>query len=226
SRQRLQIYSNMYFWRLIDILGQEYPTVLHILGPRRFNRLALQFLEAHPSRSYSLNFLSVKFPEFVRREAKAVVHCGLCADVATVERTMEDVFDAAYVEPLSAKAWKKIPMGKWATGRLKMTPAMKLLELGYPVNNFIAAVREKKKASLPRRAKEWLVVYRKNWTVWRAPLSRIRFVLLSCLQAGRTLTQAFEACAALKGFDAEEFTEALGGWFRQWAADGLIVGVE
>lgn len=226
SRERLQVYANAYFWRLVDILAQEYPTVRHVTGPRRFYRLAVEFLQAHPSRSYSLNFLSVDFPAFVRNEAKSLARRGLLADLATVERTMEDVFDAPEIKPLTPREWKKIPMSAWTSRRLRMTPAMRLLELDYPVNDFISAVRQGKPAPLPRKATQRLIVYRRNFSVWRAPLTPIRFKLLSLLQSGATLPQAFEACAALRGFNAEVFTAALKGWFTGWASDGLFCGLE
>jgi hypothetical protein len=226
SRERLQIYANAYFWRLIDILGEEYPTVRHAAGPKLFSRLAVDYLQAHPSRSYSLNFLSVKFPGFLRTEAARLPRREFLADLATVERVMEDVFDAPDVKPLTPREWKKIPMTAWMSKRLRMTPAMRLLELGYPVNEYIASVRAGKKTAIPRKAKQHLVIFRRTWTVWRAPLSPIRFKLLSALHAGKTLPEAFAECAAVRGFNPDRFTAALKGWFRDWASDGLFSGVE
>jgi len=226
SRERLQIYANAYFWRLIDILGEEYPTVRHAAGPRQFSRLAVEYLKAHPSRSYSLNFLSVKFPEFVRSGATRLPRREFLADIATVERSMEDVFDAPDVKPLTPEDWKKIPMSAWMSKRLRMTPAMQLLDLGYPVNEYLSDVRDGKKVKPPRKGSQRLIIFRRSYSVWRAPLTPIRFKLLSELHSGKTLPQAFATCAALKGFDAERFTGALKGWFRGWASDGLFCGVE
>ncbi|MBI2922445.1 MAG: putative DNA-binding domain-containing protein [Planctomycetes bacterium] len=226
SRQRLQIYSNMYFWRLIDILAEEYPTVRHVLGPPRFGRLAVAFLTAHPSRSYSLNVLSAGFPDFVRSEAGRLPRRAFLADVARVERTMEEVFDAPDARPLTTKEFRAIPMGRWATGRIRMTPALRLLALDHPVDAFMAAVREERQADVPRRRKEWLAVFRSGYSVWRARLSEERFTLLGALVAGKSLPDAFEACAALRGFDEGRFTAALPVWFKRWASEGFFCGVE
>lgn len=226
SRQRLRIYSNMYFWRLIDILAEEYPTVRHVLGPPRFGRLAVAFLTAHPSRSYSLNHLSARFPEFVRNEAGRLPRRAFLADVARVERTMEEVFDAPDVRPLTTREFRAIPMKRWATGRIRMTPALRLLALDHPVDAFMAAVREERHADVPRPKREWLAVFRSGWSVWRARQSEERFTLLAALLAGKTLPEAFEACAALRGFDDEKFTGALPIWFKRWAAEGFFCGVD
>jgi hypothetical protein len=225
SRQRLGIYANMYFWRLADILSEEYPTVHALVGPERFYRLAVDFLVAHPSRSYTLNVLSVPFPAFLA--ASRLPRRGLLADVARVERAIEEVFDAPAGARLTAREARRIPMSRWASGRLTLSPAMQLLELAHPVNGLIAAVRAGKSPRLPAKKEERLVVYRLNGRVWRAPLSRESFTLLTELKKGRTLPEAFAECTKLRGcFDEGVFVRSLGGWFKAWASDGLICGVE
>ena len=224
-RQRLQIYSNMYFWRLIDILAEEYPTVRHVLGPPRFGRLAVAFLAAHPSRSYSLNHLSARFPEFIRSEAETP-RAGCFWRTSRASKGPWRRCSTPDVRPLTTRAFRSIPMKRWATGRIRMTPALRLLALDHPVDAFMAAVREERHADVPRPKKEWLAVFRSGYSVWRARLSEERFTLLGALLAGRTLPEAFEACAALKGFDEEKFTAALPAWFKRCAADGFFCGVE
>lgn len=226
SRQRLQIYGNAYIWRLVDILFEEYPTLVYVLGERRFGDLAREYIAANPSTSYSLNHLSAKLPEFVRREAKPMPHRGFCAAVARVERTMEEVFDAEDAKPLSLRAIERMPAEKWAGARFRLIPAHALLELDWPVNEFMAAVRDGMRPEVPRKAAERLVLYRKDYRVWRAPLTPEQWELLGALREGRTLTEAFEACSRLPGFDAEAFTANLRTWFQRWAAERLFARVE
>jgi hypothetical protein len=225
ARDRLGIYANMYYWRLVDVLAEEYPTVHHLLGPRRFYRVAVDYLVAHPSRSYTLTRLSIPFADFLAREAKALRRRALLADVARVERAIEDVFDAAAPEPMTTRELRRVPMEKWAAGRLVLAP-FRLLELDYPVNSLIAAVRKDLPVKAPRKRTERLVVYQSRLRVWRAPLSREAFTLLKALGEGKRLPEAFEACAGLRGFDEAKFTRSLQPWFKGWAAADLICGVE
>ena len=60
----------------------------------RFEAACRAFLVAHPSGSYQLNRLSAPFPEWLATAPEAEgPHRDFAADVARVERAMEDVFD-------------------------------------------------------------------------------------------------------------------------------------
>src|SRR5262245_47915279 len=63
--ERVAIYRDMFLVRMRDALQTDYPGVAHFLGEERFHRLAVDYVLAHPSRSYTLNRLGDHFPEFV-----------------------------------------------------------------------------------------------------------------------------------------------------------------
>lgn len=225
SEQRLSIYANMYIWRLADIMAEEYPSVHALAGPKRFYRLAVSYLDRHPSRSWNLNRLSAKFPRFLREEAR-VSRRELLADVALVERTMEEVFDSPCGTRLRPQDIADVPREQWGESRFTLDPSVRLLTLSYPVDDVIAAVRTDRAPKVPRRADSWMIVYRRDFRVWRAPLTRERFTLLSSLARGKRLIQAFSRCASLPGFDAEAFMADLPGFFRRWASEGIFVGID
>ena len=51
----------------------------------------------------------------------------------------------------------------------------------------------------PAKRATWTVVYRKEYTVWRAALSREQYELLHALFEGRVLGEALETVAASPG---------------------------
>jgi hypothetical protein len=226
SVQRLAIYANMYFWRLIEVLEKDYPTVKAVLGPERFNKLVRDYVEAHPSRHYSLSHLGEAFPRYLGEEARKVPHRGYLAAVARVERAMEEVFDAEQAEPITPEQIHEIPMESWAGARFRTIPALQLLELDYPVTESITAVREDRKVRIPAQRPSWVAVFRKDLVVWRHDLGQERFTLLSSLQQGKTLGEALEACASLPGQDLEALVPSLARWFEDWTADKLFCGIE
>src|SRR5208282_4610165 len=57
SFERLEIYNRQYWYRLKDCFYDDYPGLRAILGERRFERLALAYLEGHPSQSFTLRNL-------------------------------------------------------------------------------------------------------------------------------------------------------------------------
>src|ERR1700693_1964355 len=63
--ERLDIYRDMYVPRMEEALAIDYPALKHFLGAEKFMRLVGRYVEAYPSRSYTLNRLGDHLPEFV-----------------------------------------------------------------------------------------------------------------------------------------------------------------
>jgi hypothetical protein len=75
----------------------------------------------------------------------------------------------------------------------------------------------------PRRRAQRVVVFRREYAVYRREVGGAAFRLLSDLAAGRTVGRS--VAAALRRRDAPD-AAALASWFREWAADGLFSAVE
>src|SRR4029077_19404566 len=69
--ERLDVYANMYFFRILDALRGDYPKVLAVVGDDAFHNLATDYLQAHPSRHPSLRFVGAALPAFLRGHALA-----------------------------------------------------------------------------------------------------------------------------------------------------------
>ena len=228
STERLSIYANMYFERLIDILAEEFPTVRYLLGPQIFADVVRNYVTRHPSTHYSLARLGRNFPQFLLDESGkiSIPNREFAAAVATVERTMEDVFDEEQVEPLVFDEIEAIPPERWHAVRLKTISALRLLELPYPVNAYISAVRDKKSVSIPVASRSFVVVYRLNYRVWRMDLDELQFTLLFELRKGRTLGEALSVCAERHDDNVAVLADSLHEWFRTWSAEGFFHKVD
>ena len=222
SLERLSIYRDMYYWRLIGILVEEFPTVQHLFGEELFGEVARAYVTRHPSRHYSLTRLGSEFPGYLAEEAGDLPHRRFAAAVATVERAMEDVFDARQVEPIQFEGLQAIPIERWGDVRLQTIPALRLLRLDYPVNTFITAVRENRHMDIPVTSPAFTAVYRHNYRVWRVDLDVERFTLLEALQQNETMGSALDRCASNPGVDPAKLTESIGVWFQEWTAQGLF----
>ncbi|MCI0516217.1 MAG: DNA-binding domain-containing protein [Woeseiaceae bacterium] len=222
SLERLSIYRNMYFSRLIEVMAEEFPTVQHLLGKERFGTIVTDYVSRYPSTHYSLTRLGCGFPAYLADDAIDLPEREFAAAIAMVERAMEDVFDAPLVEPIHVEVLEAIPIKRWGDIHLQTIPALRLMQLQYPVNPYITAVREKHETKVPRPAPAYIAVYRHNYRVWRVDLDAQRFALLSALQRGERLGAALELCAAIPGVDAVELTGEIGAWFQEWAKTGLF----
>ena len=222
SLERLSIYRNMYFSRLIEVMAEEFPTVQHLLSKELFGTIVTAYVSRYPSTHYSLTRLGGGFPAYLANDAIDLPEHEFAADVAMVERAMEDVFDAPLVEPIHVEDLEAIPIERWGDIHLRTIPALRLMQLQYPVNTYITAVRENHQTKVPRPAPAYVAVYRHNYRVWRVDLDAQRFVLLSALQRGERLGAALELCAELPGVDVVELTGEIGAWFREWTKIGLV----
>jgi hypothetical protein len=222
SLERLSIYGDMYFWRINEILAEEFPTVRHLLGKDSFENVARDYVTRHPSTHYSLTRLGSKFPAYLAGEATDIPDREFAADVATVERAMEDVFDARNVESIQFEELTAIPTDCWSEVRLQIIPAFRLLKLQYPVNSYITAVREDRHMDIPAAARSFVAVYRNNFRVWRVDLDEQRFELLRALHRGQSLGSALDLCASLPAADPARVMDDAGDWFREWTSEGLF----
>jgi hypothetical protein len=223
SVERLDIYAHMYYARLLEIMVAEYPTTRQILGPPAFARACRQFVRRNPSRHRTLNRLTEKFPDFLVRHLPKGNRSGLAVDVARIERAMEDVFDAPRAEPLTADEFAAVGADEWRRVKLRVNPALVMLKLRYPANDYINAVRRGQKPRIPRARASFVIVYRRGFQVYRRDQEPEQFRLLAALAAGRGLAQAVRARIGGRSGNAERAAKRLGVWFRDWAAAGLFV---
>jgi hypothetical protein len=224
SVERLELYAHMYYARLIEILESEYPTTRQILGAHEFAVACRKFIARNPSRSRTLNRMSEKFPDFLARSLPRGHRNGLAADVARIERAMEDVFDAPRAEPMTATQFGAIGADQWERVRLNVNPALRLLTLRYPANDYMNSVRGGKKPRIPRPRKTLAIVYRRSYQAFRRDQEPEQFKLLAALTSGRVLAAAVRASIGSRSGSADRLASKLGAWFREWAAAGIFTG--
>ena len=92
--ERLDVYANMYFFRILDALRADYPKVLAVIGDEAFHDLATGYLLAHPSRHPSLRFVGAALPGFVAEHRLAKERPWL-GELAALEWARVDVFERA-----------------------------------------------------------------------------------------------------------------------------------
>ena len=226
SIERLGIYAHMYYARLLEILVAEYPTTQLVLGEKAFERAGRRFLERNPSKHRTLSHLSERFPEFLSRHLPPGNRSRFAVDVARIERAMEDVFDAARAEPLTADEFASISADQWHRVRLRVIPALRLLKLRFPANDYMNMARRRGRPRLPRARETFVIVYRRDFQVFRRDQEAGQFKLLAALASGRTLEQAVRSSVSGRGGDADRLAATLGAWFREWAAAGIFCAIE
>ena len=221
--ERLAIYHDMYILRMEEALASDYPALKHLLGDAGFRALVAGYVEAHPSRSYSLNFLGAHLPDYVR-VAPGLRRRAFCHDLARLEQAVAEVFDSPEEEALRPEVIAAVPEAAWEKARLVPIAAFRLLAFRYPVNAYLQSVRDLDHDHPPaRRRDSWVAVYRREYTVRRQELDRAGYELLADIVGGTPLGKAV-ARAMRRGQRTRE-TE-LFGWFRDWVGAGMFRTVQ
>jgi Putative DNA-binding domain len=131
---RLDVYANMYFFRILDVLRSDYPKLLAVLGDGAFHNLATEYLQAHPSRHPSLRFVGASMASFVEGHALARPRPWL-VELAALEWARVDVFDRADQAPLAREDLMAIEPEDFATLPLVAIAACDLVPAAWAVED-------------------------------------------------------------------------------------------
>ena len=198
--ERLEVYNQQYWYRLLEALTEDFPGLKALLGDRAFDRLCRDYLLAHPSRSWTLRNLGERLPGFIRGRTRGIPRAALAEDMARFEWAKVVAFDAESLPPASPES---LASADPSCLRMKLQPHLSLLALRYGVDQW------KPRKPKPRRQRVFLAVHRAEETVYHKRLEPEPFRVLSALRDGATLA---EACARVPRGRMGE----VGGWFQGW----------
>lgn len=238
SIERLEVYGNAYFSRLLECLRDQFPALVSALSAEVFDQFALDYLQACPPHSYTLNQLSDRFTTFLAetRPAREENEAGIAEpdwadfviDLARMEEAIDDVFDGPGLEretPLMVETLGSIPPEDWPNCRLIPSPALRLLAFQFPINDYFTAYRAGEEPEIPAPEATFLVLHRRDYIVQRYPVTAPQYALLIALLAGENVNSSIAAAAELVE-DWEQFASDLRSWFFDWCAAGFFQRVE
>ena len=103
SVERLNIYGQSYYARLMDCLRDVFTALVHTLGEETFDSFSFSYLQEYPPSSYSLAFLADHFVEFLERSKPESDEgdsswADFLIDLARLEWNIDQVFDGPGME--------------------------------------------------------------------------------------------------------------------------------
>lgn len=240
SWERLQIYGNAYYTRLLECLRDEFPAVAHALGAESFAAYAMGYLQSYPSQSYTLGQLGANFPRFLAEilpqssessENPSAASGRFLIELARLERIYSEVFDGPGSEgltPLSPETLREIPPETWPEVKLIPVPSLRLETFAFPVHEYITRVRKEESPppEVPAPADTYLAINRREFIVRRASLSALQYELLANLVSGLPLGQAISQALENSETDFDELAGQLQSWFQDWTSGQFFARVE
>jgi hypothetical protein len=240
SVERLQIYNQQYWWRLLGCFGEDFRGVRAVIGERKFDRLASAYLTEYGSQSWSLRDLGQFLPTFLEQHPEFTApHTALALDMARVEWARVIAFDGPSRPQIDTQRLGRANPDKL---RLGIQPYVTLLELHYPIDSLIKKFREsqvetgsasnavsethRRKTHLirskPSEHPIHLAVHRVDCSVYYKRLAPEAFILLNSLRSGVTLADACEQAFADSFSSPDENAETLREWFAVWTRLGWL----
>jgi Putative DNA-binding domain len=239
SFERLEIYNRQYWFRMLSAMTDDFPGLRAVLGDRSFDALSKAYLRDCPSTSFTLRNLGSKLEAWIRKHPRyAATRQQLAIDMVRLEWADIEAFDGESLPPLQAE---NLTNANPATLRLKLQPYARLLDLRYPVDDLLLAVkgknqddadfasnafsekhRRKRVAAVARLkpAPIFLVVHRADYFVYFRRIEREEFHILSALRAGKTLERAIGGAFRGSTIPVEERAGNVAQWFHSWSALG------
>ena len=240
SFDRLQIYNQQYWWRLLASFEEDYRGLRAAIGGRKFDRLAVAYIQAYGSQSWTMRNLGIHLEEYLRAHPDLTApHTALAIDLARVEWARVIAFDGPEKPVIRPESLARIPADKL---RLDLQPYITLLELAHPVDDLLlklketeietgafsnavasdrtASRRRQRISARPSPKPVHIAVHRHQLSVYYKRLDSEAYILLLALKDGKSLEEACGIAFA----ESKNLPEADAAKIQQWFATWMRLG--
>lgn len=157
----LGIYRDAYGLRLIEVLGNDHEMLRSYMGDDGFRAMARDYIAGCPSQHSNARWFSQRLPDFLR-EAEPYSDRPALADLAALERALNDAFDGADAAVLDLPDLAAIPPASWGELSFKCHPTAACIALQSNAAEIWAALKSEKEPPASELAPE-----AKRILVWR-----------------------------------------------------------
>src|SRR5919108_5113491 len=160
---RLDVYRTGYRLRLVKCLRETHPALRHALGADVFDAFALDYVQAHPPRSYTLFQLGDRFAgHLAATRPDDAEWADFVIDLARLERAFLEVYEGPGDEHAPPP---DVPAEPAAGAVAEPATGLRLLRSRYPVGDYLRAVRRGGQPPLPAPAASRIALGRRDYVV-------------------------------------------------------------
>lgn len=220
AHERLEIYANAYFYRLLEVCREDFPATVAVLGDAHFHNLITGYLLEYPPTEPSIDDAGRHLADFLRGHPLSADRPFL-ADLATLERIMVEVFRAADAVPLEPAAMRSLEPAEWPALKLGLHPASRILDLEWHVEQMVEAIADGAAPPVPARGPLKLIVWRRDSRVRYREVEPDEATALEIARTGPTFATICEALAQAN--PAAEPAPLITRMLGRWVAAGLLI---
>ena len=219
AEARVDIYANMYFYRILDALKEDFPATLAVLGDDNFHNVVTGYLIEHPPTDPSITHSGSHLADYLRdhpmREDVPYI-----ADLAKLERATVEVFLGPDADTLDADALRAVAVEDWPAMNLKLHPSAQILALDWRVSDLLRAVEEHRPWNPAKQHAVKVLVWRANARVFHRDLDPTEANALEAAAHSATFAEICEVVAAKAG--DQDSVGTMNQMLSRWLSDGLL----
>jgi len=224
---RIGIYANAYFYRLLDVFKEDFSCIYNVLGDTDFHNLITGYLIEYPSTEPSLLYAGRRLADYLktgRQAGKPVLQFPFLADLARLERVSAEAFHGADAGVLDEASLRSLAPEAWPALRMRLHPAAHILDIEWRVDTLMTAIKEGRQWEPPERSPVAILVWRHEW--------RVRYRVLepgerAALKAAACSTDFASICGALaieleSAAGVTDLAPIINRLFTGWLRDGIL----
>lgn len=225
SDQRIQIYNQQYWWRLLSILQENFPTLTRIFGYADFNHsIGMPFLTKYPSRHWSLSLLGKYLPNWVD-EYYVGQDKILISSIAEIDWAYQDLFFAprSFYLPPSVDLLSK---------KLVIQPHLKLFNFPFDVFSLRSALLKEDvdfwlESDFPVLLKEknyffFLFRTQKNLIFYKE-VEEAQWIFLHFISKGLSINETCDLLEKQERRICDQVESSLEQWIQEWINEKWLI---
>lgn len=225
--QRIQLYNQQYWWRLLSIMHENYPFLTRLFGYREFNQtFAFPYLVKYPSRHWSLNMLGDRLPKWIKDNYHEADK-ELITIAANIDKAYLSAFSAANHPPVNMD---NLPIpgnpNSLLTSTLYLQPHINLFKLDADYFDLrFSMLKEEPEFwidhDFPLLAREnspyYFIQFRtlKSELAWKL-VSEAEYMLLCQFQKGSSIESCCDRLEKSRKKAFKQAGEHIHEWFQEW----------
>lgn len=205
SEERMGLYQQQYWWRLISVMQDLFPSLVALLDYDEFNRqIAVPYLASHIPQDWFISNIGADLPAWL--EKTTIKNEFPLSELAHLDLAYEHMLFADFLPP--------VDLSKCETETLYLQPSVLLFEMDSDLFSYrIQLLKEKKAPPLKKwRKKRGVVLYRLHEDNFFEEVQLVFFELLSRFQKGAKLNDLIPLLERCKDVTSLFQTMASRGW--------------
>jgi hypothetical protein len=226
--ERVDVYANMYFFRILEALGDEYAKIVALMGGDAFHNLVTDYLLACRPAHPSLREVGARLPAYLATHPLGEDRPWL-SELARLDRLRLELFDGPDAETLTLDQVRGLPPEALPELALRAVPCHAVLKTEHAIAPLWRGLEQSSISDEisgdPPNVPETILVWRQGLTVFHRVLDPDEIACLRLMRDGATFAVVCEQVSAQLA-DPEVAARRAFELLGRWLEEGVLLGAK